>query len=216
MSIDAVTWNSLNASNASSKTSMSSMTTNDFIKLLLTQLKNQDPTDPMDSSEMLSQFSTLTQLQMTQKTYDATQTLIQTASTGYIGKKVSYPGSSTNLISAQGDQGGSIQYTLAGNAGKVSVTIYDDSGKIVRSGNLGSVVAGTYSYSWDGTDNNGAKVNNGNYTISFLAKDMNGNPLSVSTITTTAVTGVYFKDNTTYLMTALGEIPLSAVKGISN
>jgi len=216
MSIGAITSTISNAASTSAKTSMSAMTTNDFIKLLLTQLKNQDPTNPMDSSDMLSQFSSLTQLQMSQKSYDATQALIQTAATGYIGKTISYSGAFSNQIIVEDGQAGSVQYALDDDASNVSVAIYDDSGKTVRTGSIGYLSAGTHSYHWDGKDGSGENVPDGSYTIQLSAKDKSGNSLAVSTLASAGVSGVYFKSGETYLMTSAGEIPLSAVKGISN
>lgn len=217
MSISALTSTSLNTSTASSSTTgIASMTANDFLKLLLTELKNQDPTNPMDSSEMLSQFSSLTQVQLGQKTYDTMQTMLQTAATGYIGKTVSYTGSSSKEVSVADGKAVNTVYKLGDAASKVSVTIYDSSGKIVKTGNLGSMSAGTYSYQWDGTNNSGTKVDDGTYTISISAKDSTGNSVSVSQQLTASVTGVYFKDSVTYLITSAGEIPLSAVNIVSN
>ncbi len=217
MSINALTSTGLNTSNTSSSSAgIASMTANDFLKLLLTELKNQDPTNPMDSAQMLSQFSSLTQVQLGQKTYDTMQTMLQTAATGYIGKTISYAGSSSRDVSVTSGKSGNTMYTLGNTAGKVSVMIYDSSGKAVKTSNLGSMAAGTYSYQWDGTNNNGTKVDDGIYTISISAKDSTGNSISVSQQETAAVTGVYFKDSIAYLITSSGEIPLSAVKVISN
>jgi flagellar basal-body rod modification protein FlgD len=217
MSISALTSSSLNTTSASSSTSgIASMTANDFLKLLLTELKNQDPTKPMDSGEMLSQFSSLTQVQTAQKTYDAMQTMMQTASTGYIGKTISYSGSSSREISVSDGKAGNATYNLESAASKVSVIIYDSKGKVVKTSNLGSLSGGKHSYQWDGTNNSGTKVDDGTYTLSFAAQDSAGSSIAVSQQVAASVTGVYFKDSVTYLVTSAGDIPLGAVKGISN
>ena len=51
------------AATAESQSGVSSLTSKDFLKLLITQLQNQDPTDPMSNEEMLSQLSMIRDLQ---------------------------------------------------------------------------------------------------------------------------------------------------------
>ena len=222
MSISALASNFLNASSSSATSaglSMTSLSADDFLKLLLVELKNQDPSKPMDSSAMLAQFSTLTQVQQSQQANSYLQSLLQAElalsnnqAVGYIGKKISYSG---NQIPVTGGTAGTSKFTLAGAASKVSITIYDASGTAIKTSDLGNMTAGTYSFTWDGKNNSGAKVADGTYTVSFSAKDSTGKNISVSTEGTANVTGVVYKDGVAYLVTDTGEILLSSVTGVN-
>jgi len=68
------------------------MDTEDFLGLLLTELKNQDPMDPVSTSEMASQFASLTQVSQLNKTNDYLATLSSTQAVDYLGKTISYAG----------------------------------------------------------------------------------------------------------------------------
>ena len=56
------------SSAASTKTSDSTtLTASDFLKLFVTQVKNQDFNDPMDNSDMMNQITQLSNMQMMQQ-----------------------------------------------------------------------------------------------------------------------------------------------------
>ena len=222
MSISTLGSTSLNTSTATTATtslSLTSLTADDFLKLLLVELKSQDPSNPMDSSTMLSQFSSLTQVQQTQQANNYLKSLLESTSAlsniqavGYIGKKVSC---SSNKISVTSGTAGTSKYTLAGDASTVSISISDAAGTAIKTSELGSMSAGSYSFQWDGKNNNGTKVADGTYTVSFTAKDSTGKNISVSTEGTANVTGVVYKDGVAYLVTDTGEILLSSVTGVN-
>lgn len=57
------TSSSSNTSTTPPATGLSALTPEDFLKLLITQLQNQDPTQPMDNGQLLSQLSSMQSLQ---------------------------------------------------------------------------------------------------------------------------------------------------------
>ncbi|MCX8996128.1 flagellar hook assembly protein FlgD [Rhizobiaceae bacterium BDR2-2] len=78
------------ASSSDAKTA--SLDYDSFLKLLLAQMKNQDPTDPMDASEQLSQLATFSQVEQSIKTNSHLENLITIGSlsnaASYIGKTI--------------------------------------------------------------------------------------------------------------------------------
>ncbi|MEO6147772.1 MAG: flagellar hook assembly protein FlgD [Sulfuriferula sp.] len=143
-----------------------------FMKLLVTQMKNQDPLNPLDNAQVtsqLAQLSTVTGIEKMNATlqsligsYQSSQTL-QAAS--MIGHGVLVAGSSLNLNNGQAPFG----IDLNTSADDVKVTIKNASGMAIRSMDLGSQQAGMLALQWDGTTDSGAAAANGQYSFSVDA-----------------------------------------------
>jgi flagellar basal-body rod modification protein FlgD len=59
------------------------------------------------------------------------------------------------------------------------VTIRSSSGQTVYSGTF-TMQAGAQTFQWDGRDNNGTLWPDGNYTMSVVARDASGQPVSIA------------------------------------
>jgi flagellar basal-body rod modification protein FlgD len=104
------TTTSTTAASSSSSTSQGSLasgfnnlTTADFMQLLIAELENQDPTQPMTNQDLLTQLSTMSQLQSTQDLDTALQNntsnqQLSTASS-FIGQAIQGTDSSNNPVS---------------------------------------------------------------------------------------------------------------------
>ncbi|SDM64662.1 flagellar basal-body rod modification protein FlgD [Fictibacillus solisalsi] len=80
----------------------------DFLKILMTQLQNQDPASPMEDKEFISQMATFSSLEQLTNMNSSIDQLIskQSAQTfmlqsGMIGKSVSYTVETTNADGTQ-------------------------------------------------------------------------------------------------------------------
>lgn len=78
------------------------LTTADFMKMLIAELQNQDPTQPMSNQDLLTQLSTMSQLQSTQDLDNALQTntnnqQLATASS-FIGRAIQGKDSNNNPV----------------------------------------------------------------------------------------------------------------------
>lgn len=143
-----------------------------FLKLLVTQLKNQDPLNPMDNAQMTSQLAQISTVDGIEK-LNATLKMLVTGNTenqamqaaGMIGHGVLVSGS--GLEFRDGVALGGVELDVP--ADRVSVTIRDGSGLAVKTLELGRLPAGAKGYVWDGTTDSGAVVAEGNYTVSVKA-----------------------------------------------
>jgi flagellar basal-body rod modification protein FlgD len=174
----AALYASLNAAaSAGSKASTTSTATdtqNRFLKLLVTQMKNQDPLNPMDNAQVTSQMaqlSTVTGIDNLNATLQALSNSMTSnanqsmQAAGMIGHGVLVPGNGIDLASSTGLGG----FELAQSADNAKVSIYNSTGLLVRNINLGAQSVGTVKWQWDGKDNNGVVMPDGSYTFTVDA-----------------------------------------------
>lgn len=184
-----------------------------FLNLLTKQLQNQDPLDPVDSGEFTQQLVLFTSAEQAVATNKNLETLIKlstsnqsAAAVGYIGKTVEAEGRTSTL-----SQGLAVwQFELPSNAEQVDITITDSNGKAVLNTN-GAIDAGVHSFVWDGRNNDGMTMPDGNYTISISAKSANGEAITASTSILGRVSGVETVDGAIVLNVGSTKIPFDKV-----
>lgn len=191
----------------------------DFLKLLVTQLQNQDPLNPMDSTEFtaqLAQFTSLEQMSNMNESLDSLlmyQASINNSQTvGFIGNNVVGKGNTVSVVS-QGTPA-PISFSLAGEANTVGLSIYDSTGKLIRVIDVGSMSSGEQSLIWDAKDQSGNAVTPGAYTYKITAKDSEGEEVEVTAYASGKVTGVTFKDGVSYLEMGQQQIPIGDVLSV--
>jgi len=210
--------NNVPASGQSAGTASSVKTTkDDFMKLLVTQMKYQDPMNPMDNAQMTSQIAQLNtveginQLNATvsglQASLMATQSM-QSAS--LIGKSILADGNSINLLNGSA----SLSMRLEGPAESVVVDVINSSGRIIKTADLGANAAGIKSFTWDGSTNEGGVAPNGQYTFQVNAKKLN-QAVVVTPLTQATVSGVELTSAGPQLSLNNGtNIAMSTVRGV--
>ncbi|AMO98834.1 basal-body rod modification protein flgD [Collimonas arenae] len=187
-----------------------------FLKLLVTQLNNQDPLNPMDNAQLtsqLAQMSTVSGIENLNSTLTslvaqtgASQTL-QAAS--LIGHTVLTPGSS---VTAKSGTNTSFGLDMQGAADTVKVTITDSAGNTVRTIDVGALPQGTKTLTWDGKNDTGSAMPDGAYKIS-VAASVNGGAVAANTLTYSQVASVAQTANgVTLNLGAAGTAALSDVK----
>lgn len=144
-----------------------------FLKLLTTQLKNQDPLNPMDNAQMTSQLAQISTVDGIEKLNATLQKLLSSTvdaeamqAAALVGHQVMVVGSGLTLTDV-GAAGG-VELTAA--ADHVVLTIKDVNGLVMRSIDLGDLEAGTHNFVWDGKTDAGAQAVNGAYSVSVVAK----------------------------------------------
>jgi len=202
---------------AATTSSAAANTQDRFLKLLVTQMKNQDPLNPMDNAQVTSQMAQLStvsgidKLNVTLQALSDSMTSNQSLqATSMIGHGVLVPGNGIDL--AKGSAYGGFDLPQA--ADKVDITINDKAGALIRNIQLGAQAAGMGHWQWDGLDNGGAKVEDGSYTFS-VSTDQAGVKTDVSGLQFGMVNAVsQGKQGVTLSVGSLDGIAMSQVKQI--
>jgi flagellar basal-body rod modification protein FlgD len=192
-----------NQLNQSRENKGDSLGKSDFLLLLVTQFKYQDPLNPMDDKEFvaqLSQFSSLEQLMNLNTSMDSLtaatkeQRMMQAAN--YIGMDVAAGGNSI----AKTDEGISkLYWAIGSDMAKGSLYVYDQNFNQIYGEQLGPRAAGTYTFDWDGKNYAGQEVPNGVYYITLACTDANGEGMLTDRASTGRVIGVTVESGEAYL-----------------
>lgn len=193
-----------------------------FLTMMVAQLKNQDPLNPMDGTDFtaqLAQFSSLEQQITMNSNLESILTTLQTTSEetnlfDYIGKNVTSEGNPVTVNGGEVVSGGSFSLE---EAATIDVVVYDNEGKAVRILSSGTELLseGSYNIEWDGKDANGYSVLNGEYTYDVIAKNTDGEYITVSTENSGQVTGLTSTGGKTYLVVNGDRVDPSSVEKIS-
>jgi flagellar basal-body rod modification protein FlgD len=220
--------------NGNSNTTSNSQTTaapaqgtlgkDDFLKLMISQLKYQDPMSPMDGTQFasqLAQFSSLEQLSnlntnvenSINANYVLTQSINNTMSATLIGKDVKLNGSNVQYANQENIQLG---YNLPSDAVSAQLNVYDSNGNIVKTINNVPTSSGDHKLSWDFTDNNGNKVPVGTYTFDIKAKNVSNTDMTATYFKYGTIDGIKFSDSGSQLMIDGAAYSLSDILEIVN
>jgi flagellar basal-body rod modification protein FlgD len=191
--------NALNSSTAPSAAAPTIASTNAdseqrFLKLLTTQLNNQDPLNPLDNAQLTSQLAQMSTVSGIEKLNSTVESLLaQTGSgqvlqaAGLIDRSVLAPG--TGLALASGTAA-PFAVDLPAAAESVKVNITNSAGQLVRTLDLGALPSGVQTLSWDGADDSGRALASGNYRFNATAsgggEDVVAVPLTYATVSSVA------------------------------
>lgn len=143
-----------------------------FLKLLVTQMKNQDPLNPMDNAQVTSQMAQLSTVSGIDKLNATLQALSDSMMSNQSMQAASMIGHGA-LVSGNGvDLKNGAAYggvDLAQSVDKLDVSVYDKAGALVRNIHLGAQPVGVVNWQWDGRNEAGASVADGSYTFKVSA-----------------------------------------------
>ncbi len=191
---------------------------NDFLLMLTTQLKNQDPTDPLDTNQFTQQLVGFNQVEQQINTNRNLEKLLAINTAAQVNNAVSYIGKSVNTEGNKGVVSGGVgafAYNLPAGATSAEVTITNSTGNVVFTG-AGTTNTGDNVVFWDGKNSvTNVAEPDGIYTISLVAKDAAGTPLkNASTYTTGVVTAVDIRNGSAILSLGTLQVPIEKVLAV--
>ncbi len=146
---------------------------NNFLTMLVTQMNNQDPLNPMDNSQLtsqLAQISTVSSMQTMNSTLNQLLSQVSASramdSAALIGRTVMVPGSQVAVTDGAPGQFG---VDLPSTADAVTVNVIDKAGNVVRTIDMKGQTAGVHDIAWDGKNDAGTAVADGDYTFKVNA-----------------------------------------------
>ncbi|KLO23400.1 flagellar hook capping protein FlgD [Marinitoga sp. 1197] len=173
-----------------------------FLKILMTQLKYQDPTNTMNDKEFISQMSQLSSTEQImnmsksfQEMVSSQMNLFKVQASNLIGKTVVVENNKINLTGGFSD---AIVYNLE-EPTKVYVDIYDKKNNLVYTRELGIQEEGMKTFNWDGISTNGVKMPDGEYKYEiYTFRD--GKKEKIGGLDGGKVDAVQFDDNKFYVL----------------
>jgi len=176
----------------------------DFLKLMIAQLKFQDPSKPFEMEKMgseLAQLSNMEQLQNLNSTLKQMVTkdapLERLAMTNLIGKTVVVDRDRFPHTEGQSE---ALHFNLPQDAAQVSVQVVDGSGEVVLEKEVGAAKKGENSFSWDGKKSNSMSAKSGSYSLMIKALDSNGSQIPTPKHVNASVIGVSYEGNDPVLL----------------
>jgi flagellar basal-body rod modification protein FlgD len=193
----------------------------DFLTLMISQIKNQDPLKPTDGTEFLAQlaqFSTVAGLEELKTQFaDLSSSLVSNQAlqaSGLLGRDV-LVARSTGYLGKDGSLDAAVE--LAKPAAQVRIQVHNAVGEVVRNLALGPSASGLSRLSWDGIMSDGNRAPPGRYTLTAQALDAAGKQSSAPTLVAASVESVTLgagQSGLSLSLRGLGDMPFSSVRRI--
>lgn len=194
----------------------------DFLKLLTQQLSQQDPSKPVDNDTMISQmasFSTVEGIGQMTKQFENLNSVMTSSqalqASALVGQKVLIPSNVANKPAGEGID--AVVSMPKSSSGDVIVNIENEAGELIRTMNIGKQAPGNNEFSWDGKDENGELVKEGNYRVKATGTvDGEKQDLAVSSYSHVASVNLGSGSNGVILnLRGLGNISLTEVLAVA-
>jgi flagellar basal-body rod modification protein FlgD len=192
---------------------------NAFLKLMIAQLRNQDPMKPQDPTQFMSQLAQFSQVTSTQNMEKSIQGLAESLrstqvlnGTSLVGHDVLAP-ATKDTIEAGGTVTGAVDAPRGTTALKIIVK--DAAGVQVRTFDVEDPTQGLNNFTWDGLTNTGVAVPAGTYAFEAVAT-VNGVPESLDPMIVSRVTSVTINpsNGSLTLNTSTGAVRLTDVRRV--
>lgn len=188
-----------------------------FLQLMIAQLQNQDPLSPAKGEDFiaqLAQFSSVEGIQNINSGIDELATAFRSSqaleASSLVGRQVQVS-TDTATLSSSGPVRGTID--LATSVSNLQLFIEGPDGQLVKTQSFGSSSSsGELDFSWDGSDDSGLRVDNGQYRIRATAL-VDGVSTDLPVAVGANVNSVTIGQNDSMILNieGVGAVPLSEV-----
>jgi flagellar basal-body rod modification protein FlgD len=192
----------------------------DFLQLMLTQLKNQDPFKPMESGEFLgqlAQFGTVQGLAGLQTSFDSLSTSLvsnQALQASTLVGRSALVESDTLAITAGQPVSGAVE--LEESTAALTITVRDALGQPVRTIELGQQTSGLVPFQWDGVGADGSAAPAGRYSFEAAYRSENETVAADMLLRAPIDSVLIGSDGFSVELRGIGEVPFTAVREIRN
>jgi flagellar basal-body rod modification protein FlgD len=183
----------------------------DFMRIMITEMRHQDPTKPMDAERMATQMAQITSVEQLKNVSNAIEKLSdknsatdRLAMSGMIGKTVTVD---KGRFSHQKGTLSPINFELPEEAAKVKLTILNEKGDEVASRDLDPMKAGANVYNWDGVTSSSTQGNTGTYLVRVDAENSKGAKIKIDPVSKETVVGVSFEGGETNFLVGDAKSP---------
>lgn len=164
--------------NQPAESDASSLGLDTFLKLMVTQMNNQDPFKPMENGEFLGQIAQFGSVTGLDKLNQQMESLSGSLTSGQalqagslVGRQVLVPVDSARLENGQGVSG---QVELPASSSNVILRVYDQVGQLVHEKSLGAAGQGPVKFEWDGMRDDESYAPAGLYRLQVEAQQGQG------------------------------------------
>ncbi len=188
-----------------------------FLKLLTTQLKNQDPLSPLDSNQFTQQIVQMTGVEQQLYSNQLLEQLVNqggvglSGSVGLIGKTVAMHGDTNTLVGGKANWA----YDLSSQASETNLEIVDSTGRAVWTGKADSNSAGRHTFAWDGKDSSGNQLPDGGQYRLIVDAKAGDSAVASTTYVTGVATAIETIDGQTLVTIGRTRLPISALVGVT-
>jgi flagellar basal-body rod modification protein FlgD len=191
-----------------------------FFKLMIAQIKNQDPTNPLQSHEMAAQLANFSGLEQMQN-MNSTLTEMKNgqrpqenyAALNLIGKSVA--GDSSKVTRSPGDREHEFKFNLPMDVSDTNIKVYNGDGEVIRTFDLKNLKKGDNKISWNGQNDKGANQNPGEYRFAIEAK-AGEKKVAVKTDFDGVITGINYTQEGPVLLVGNQSIKMRDVRKITD